>query len=348
MSAAFFGDQLARCGVTGERDERDRGVPDERVADGHAVAGHDLEHARRQHLLRELDEPQHRQRRLLGRLDDLDVAGRERRPHLPHRHEERVVPRADPGHDAERLAANHRRVAGDVLRRRLALEVSGRAGEEAQVVGHDPRLVHRHPPWLADVLRLEPRELLGVLVDHVGELEQQLHPVLRSLVPPLAPGLLRGVDRAFDILGRPARHLRDHLAGRGVEHLHRLARRRVDELAADEHLVLGHRHAHVRDSSAVGEIARERSSPGPAAGTYHVPRADLQRSGRTRRMKILVVGTGGVGSPLRRSRSAARSSTHCALADYDAARPQALVAALDDDRSARTRRRVEHGRRCSR
>ena len=68
----------------------------ERVADGDAVAGHDLEHARRHHLLRELDEAQHRQRRLLGGLDDLDIAGRERRPHLPDRHEERVVPRAMP------------------------------------------------------------------------------------------------------------------------------------------------------------------------------------------------------------------------------------------------------------
>ena len=75
-----------------------------------------------------------------------------------------------PGDDAERLAADHRRVALDVLGRGLALEVPRGAGEEAEVVGHDARLVDRDPPRLADVPRLEPRELLGVLVDHVGEL----------------------------------------------------------------------------------------------------------------------------------------------------------------------------------
>ena len=54
-------------------------MPHEAVADRDAVAGHDLEDARREDLLRELDEAQHRERRLLGRLDDLDVAGGERR-----------------------------------------------------------------------------------------------------------------------------------------------------------------------------------------------------------------------------------------------------------------------------
>ena len=58
-------------------------MADERVADRDAVAGDHLEHARRQDLLRQLDEAERRQRRLLGRLQDLDVAGRERRPELP-------------------------------------------------------------------------------------------------------------------------------------------------------------------------------------------------------------------------------------------------------------------------
>ena len=78
------------------------------------------------------------------------------------------------------------------------------------------RLVLRHPPGLADVERLEPRELLGVLVDDVGEREQELHAVLRRLVPPLDPGLLGRRDGALGVLGRAARHLRDHLAGGGV------------------------------------------------------------------------------------------------------------------------------------
>src|SRR6186997_2734848 len=49
-------------------------------------------------------------------------------------------------------------------------------------------------------------------------------------------------------------------------------------------------------------------------------------------MRILVVGTGGVGSAF--AAIAARRSffDHCALADYDASRPASLVASLDDDR----------------
>jgi saccharopine dehydrogenase-like NADP-dependent oxidoreductase len=49
-------------------------------------------------------------------------------------------------------------------------------------------------------------------------------------------------------------------------------------------------------------------------------------------MRLLVVGTGGVGSAF--AGIAARRSffDHCALADYDAARPAAVAAALDDGR----------------
>ena len=235
-------------------------MPDEGVAHGHAVAGDDLQHAGREHLLRELDEAQHRQRRLLGGLDDLHVSGGERRAHLPHRHEQRVVPRADPGDDAEGLAPDHRRVAGLVLARRLALQVPRRAREETKVVGHHAGLVDRDPPRLADVQRLEPRELLGVLVDHVGEREQERHAVLRRLVAPLDPRLLRGLDCAVDVRAPSARHLGDHLAGRRVDHLHRLAGGRLDPLAADEHLVLRHGNAHGLSSSLVTALRGERTT----------------------------------------------------------------------------------------
>ena len=237
-------DQLAGRRIAGQRHEPDRGVPHEPVAGGHAFARDDLQDALREDLLRELDEPQDGQRRLLGGLDDLDVPCGERRPHLPDDHEQRVVPRGDARDDPERLAPDHRRVALDVLRCRLPLEVPRRAREEAEVVGHHARLVDGDPPRLADVERLEPRELLRVLVDHVRELQQQLHAVLRRLVAPRLPGLLGGLDGAVDVLLPGLRHLGDHLAGGRVEHLHRLARQRVHELAVDEHLLLAHRNAH--------------------------------------------------------------------------------------------------------
>ncbi len=244
-------------------DEPDLRMPDEGVPDRDAVAGDHVQHAGREHLLRELAEAEHRERCLLGGLDDLHVAGRERRPDLPDRHHQRVVPRRDPRHDPERLAPDDRRVALDVLARRLALERSRAAGEEAQVVGRERHLVPRDRHRLADVLRLELRQLVGMLVDQVGELEQELRPVFRGLRRPLCPGLARRADGALDVLFAAPRHLGDHLAGGRVQDLHRLARRRFDPLAADEVLVLGDRHAH-RSPSARWKRRERRRSPARA------------------------------------------------------------------------------------
>ena len=93
------------------------------------------------------------------------------------------MPRDDP----ERLAADHRRVALDVLAGRLALEHARGAGEEAEVVGGERHLVARGHERLADVQRLELRELLGVLLHHVRERVQQLRAVLRRLLRPRRP-----------------------------------------------------------------------------------------------------------------------------------------------------------------
>ena len=50
--------------------------------------------------------------------------------------------------------------------------LSGRAGEESQVIGHDRHLVpHDRAERLAHVLGLDPPDLLGVRVDRVRELE---------------------------------------------------------------------------------------------------------------------------------------------------------------------------------
>ena len=264
------GDQLAGLDVARERDERDVRMLDERVADRDAVARDHLEHPRRQHLLRQLGEAKGREGRLLGRLQNLDVPGRERGPELPDDHHQRVVPRGDPRDDPERLAADDRGVALDVLAGRLALERARGTGEEAQVVGRERHLVPGDRERLADVLRLEQRQLLGVLVDHVGELEQQLHPVPRRLVEPVGQRLPGRRDGALDVRLGPARHFGDRLAGRRVQDLHRAAVDCVEPLAADVVLHLGDRHAHVRPSrSAVAARAYSRSARVDNLGPLH-------------------------------------------------------------------------------
>ena len=49
-------------------------------------------------------------------------------------------------------------------------------------------------------------------------------------------------------------------------------------------------------------------------------------------MKILVIGTGGVGAAFARIARRRTFFDHCALADYDPARPAAVTATLDDGR----------------
>lgn len=54
-------------------------------------------------------------------------------------------------------------------------------------------------------------------------------------------------------------------------------------------------------------------------------------------MRILVVGTGGVGAAFARIAERRTFFEHCALADYDYARPEAVVSSLRDDRFSASR-----------
>src|SRR4051795_1256920 len=229
-----LGDPLARLDRAGERDDVDAGVLDDRRA-GVVAAGDDVQHALRQDLGRELGQLQRRHRGRRRRLEDDRAAGRERRADLPHRHHQRVVPRRDLARDAGRLAADHRRVALEVLAARLALEVARRAGEEAQVVDHRGQLVVlERLQRLAGVGRLELRDLVAVLLDRVGEREQRGRALGRRAAAPRLERLLRGLHRAVDVLRRGVRRLGDLLARARVDDGRRAALRGVDELAVDE------------------------------------------------------------------------------------------------------------------
>ena len=219
---------------------------DDRFADRHTVAGDDVEDSGRQDLRLhgELEEAQRRQRRLLGRLQHLRVPRGQRGRELPDGHHQGVVPGGDPADHAERLTPEHRRVAAHVLAGGLALEHPRRAGEEANVVGGDRHLVARGRQRLADVLGLELGQLLGVFVEQVGELEQDLRALRGRRLEPFGQSLLRRLDGAVGVLLRAAGDLGDRLAGCRVQHLHRLAGGRVDPLTADDVFVVRDRHAH--------------------------------------------------------------------------------------------------------
>ena len=159
------------------------GWRDERVAGGLALAGHDVEHAGREDVGGDLGEPQRAERRELRRLQHDGVARGERGAELPRRHVERVVPRRDRPDDAERVAAEERRVVLEVLARGAALEEAGAAGEEAPVVDGE---VHLELDDRARACRrccISSRLMVvEVGLDRVGDLVQDLAARSRGVV----------------------------------------------------------------------------------------------------------------------------------------------------------------------
>src|ERR687897_724337 len=169
----------------------------------------------------------------------------ERRADLPDRHHQRVVPRRDLPHDADRLAPDHARVALHVLARRAPLQHPRGAREEAHVVDRDRHLLQRDAHRLADVRRLQAAELLAVLLEPVGQPEQRTRALARGRVAPAGEGGLGGGHRAVDVGLRALRHLRDRLARGRVDDLAHAALDGVDEVARDQVAQRVLRDAHV-------------------------------------------------------------------------------------------------------
>ena len=96
-------DPLAGRGITRDRHHADLRVTDQRVTDIGARAGQHVDHTGRQDPAEDLSERERAQRRPRRRLQHDRAAGRERRAELPGRHIERVVPRRDRRHDADRI-----------------------------------------------------------------------------------------------------------------------------------------------------------------------------------------------------------------------------------------------------
>ena len=118
--------------------------------------------------------------------------------------------------DAERLAEGRVHPARDGDR--LAVVLVDRAGVEVEDLGDHADLAARARDRLADVLRLDLGELLGVLLDERREPPQQARPVGRGDRP---PGRKRGLgprDGGVGLLEAGLLELGDRLLRRRVEH----------------------------------------------------------------------------------------------------------------------------------
>ena len=216
---------------------------DQRRARAGAVAGDDVDHARRQpDRLEVLGQLEEGERRLLGRLDHDRAAGREGRGDLPRRHEQRIVPGDDLARHPDRLAHRERhRVGGH--RQHLAVDLGGEAAVVLVAGGGVVHVVLGLDDRLARVDGLELGELAPARADPLRQPEQDPAALLRAHALPaaLVEGAVRRLDRAVDVLRAAGRHVGDHALGGGVVDVEGLAALGIDELAVDVHLVRGDR-----------------------------------------------------------------------------------------------------------
>ena len=194
--------------AAGERHLGDAGVVDDALARSRAVARQDVHNARGEaDFGHELGDPQGAERSDLRRLEHHGVAGCERRPHLPAAEHDREVPRHDLADDAERLGSDVVEEPG-LDRHDAALELVGHAAEvpEGRRGAHDVEVagVADRVPGVAG---LDEREVVGIGLDRVGELEQEPAAVGRGHPRPAVRGVTGRVDRAVDICRLGLGHL---------------------------------------------------------------------------------------------------------------------------------------------
>ena len=168
-----------------------------------AVAGDDVDHARRQsHLDAQLTEQQGRERSLLGGLEDNRIAAGQRRGDLPGQHQQRKVPRHDLADHAQwymlrPLGGQQLRPAGVVIE-----------------VAHRQR--HINVAALADglavVQRFEHGKQTRMLLQAAGQGIQELGTLVPAQRSPCWPGGLGRLHGSINFLDRGLRNLGQGLA----------------------------------------------------------------------------------------------------------------------------------------
>src|SRR5215212_1585916 len=216
-----LGDPPPHLGRSGEGDLRDVRTLDQALPDFAPRPDDDVHDAPRDSGLPgyalERDGGQGREP---GGLEDEGVPRGQRRGHLPARDREREVPRHDEPYDAQRLTEGDVNTArdGDAL----AEQSLRHPGVVVEGLGDHLHLSARVAYGLACVLRLQPRQVLPLGVEGVGEAAQQTRTICGLDVPPLREGLLRAGDRGVGVLLSRRFELLYYLLGGGVQNFEHL------------------------------------------------------------------------------------------------------------------------------
>ncbi|SEK09162.1 hypothetical protein SAMN05216550_117123 [Paraburkholderia tropica] len=245
IARALLADDAAHFGRAGERDLVDVRMAHECCARRLALAGDDVEHARRKaRFVREFGETDRGERRFLRGFEHDGAAARERGRDLPHGHQQRKIPRHDGGDHARGHATRGGVVAH--ARRKREREIDRAAFDLGRPARHVTQPLHaaahfqhfRKAQQFALIERFERGEFVAVLLDEIGELEQQtLACGGRQASPRIGfEGAARGAHGCVDVGVAGVGNLRDFMAGGRIEHGEMAAVAALDKASVDEHL----------------------------------------------------------------------------------------------------------------
>ena len=214
-------------GGAGERQLAGARVAQQRLDHGAgAVGGDRVEDAPGQpRLLQNLRQSEHRERRLLGGLDDDRAAGGDRGGELARAHRHREVPRRDEHAGADRLAHREDPPGARGVDHVAAVDAHGLLGEPAQEVGGVGDLRAGFGQRLAHLERHQQRELLGARGERLVGTAQDLAPLARRPAGPFGLVLGSRGERGERICGLRVGDLDQRLPGGGILDGERPARR---------------------------------------------------------------------------------------------------------------------------
>ena len=229
---------------TGDGDHLGNLVVDHRCATG-AVTSDDVNNTGWQVESADFSEQQRALRSGVGGLQHRGVTSGNSRGELPDRHVQRIVPRSDLTDNTDRLTPNHRGVIFHVFTGGTALEVSGSACEESNLVNTDKNLVlHERAPRLPGVLRLKVGKIFSALLHLIRDTEQsELTLGGRGLLPGLECGG-RCLICAIDICLVGDRRVGVHLLRGWVDQLEGILALGVDIGTVDKVFQSASSHAH--------------------------------------------------------------------------------------------------------
>jgi hypothetical protein len=167
-----------------------------------ALAGDDVDDAVRQDAFQEVHQFQDAEGRRARWLEDDRTAGGQGRCQFPGGHEEGEVPRDDLADDANRFVDDQaQRVV--VQGRRPAVFAADDAGEVAEMVGccRDVDGL-RFPDGLAVVQGFDEGQRVGILIDDVGDFQEDGLSFSGRYVLPGREGSLGGADSGVDVVLR--------------------------------------------------------------------------------------------------------------------------------------------------